>query len=283
MSAGNHPHFGADRSIDDAMHSPSTDRPNYSTKPSISNESIFISLTTDADTLKPTVKSWASIAATEVGQGQTVSIRQELPGWRPKGNGHDTAKGNPDGTTAMSRHDYIIKRAWRGPGPETQQVETTNAYDNTRRSRDDHRPGPRTLGGCLYEGLLPGTIIWHWDVQPRNVDHRDPLCIVFEDEIGREMTQKGRYCIIVEKLKCEEGQFNVLEAAIYTNDNTGLEHIDTDKHHHYFSICPAHIHVSRFENLIPSNPVLTINWMRHKCDEEAKLDRKAMVVIFPSA
>jgi hypothetical protein len=46
------------------------------------------------------------------------------------------------------------------------------------------------------------------------------------------MTKKGRYFVIVEKLKSEEGKFDVLETAIYTNDDTGLEHIDADKHHH---------------------------------------------------
>jgi hypothetical protein len=92
------------------------------------------------------------------------------------------------------------------------------------------------------------------------------------------MTQKGRYFVIVEKLKSKEGEFNVLEAAVYTNHETGLKHIDEDKHYHYFSLCPAQVHVSRFENLSPSNPILTINWMRQKRSEESKLHRKTIVV-----
>jgi hypothetical protein len=83
----------------------------------------------------------------------------------------------------MSRHDYIINNDWRrDPVPEAHQAQRASRHDNTERFKHNHRPGPRTLGGCLYEDLVPGTIIWHWNVRPWNADNHDPEWIAFEDD-----------------------------------------------------------------------------------------------------
>jgi hypothetical protein len=66
------------------MYSLSSEGPKCSTESSIPDQSQFINPIAGVETTKPAVKSWASIAATKGGQGQTLSIRREVPHGRQK-------------------------------------------------------------------------------------------------------------------------------------------------------------------------------------------------------
>lgn len=103
----------------------------------------------------------------------------------------------------------------------------------------------------------------------------------FIDDDVQHMIKKGRYYIIVENLTSAPGKFEVSEVAIYSNDDTGLEHVKPERHHEYFSLCPQHIGISKFKNLNPPNPVLKVDWMRAKpnaSDEHPMMKRTTMLV-----
>ena len=182
---------------------------------------------------------------------------------------------------AASKHDCIHQNDWRNPLPATQSLTPVHAEDDVRSIRD-FRSGSRTPGGYLYQDLKPGTIVWHRDIrQLFNAATVPHGWTIVKNANDRAMIQKGRYWIIVENLPSSEDRFEVKEVAIYSNGDTGLQFTPIERHHEYFSLCPRHVHESRFENRVPKNPLLKIDWMRSKPGEHSKLQRSTMLVHWP--
>lgn len=241
--------------------------------------------------------SWCSVAAKSVKQNSSISIRRIASNRQLDENRRQieqsidcsartiTSQASegwaaPISNTA-SRLDFIRTHDWREQAPAQQPVApraTQITQVNLNRLKSSFRPGPRTISGQLYEDLIPGTVIWHYDVRPLYGHPQSPGLIIFEDDQGRQMTKKGRYFVIVENLIPAGDSFEVNEVAIFTNQDTGLQPVNPANHYKYFSVCPEHIDVDDFKNLSPTNPVLKIDWMHpRRFDENQKL-RSTMVL-----
>ena len=234
----------------------------------------------------PAHKPWTSAAASPPSTGGAISMRRETYAVRTIQLRIEDAKDIENrfqveqSQDTASRRDVIMKHDWRRPLPGELELAPVDAKDVMRSNRE-YRPGPRTPGGCLYDDLNPGTIVWHWDIRPRfNAEQVALGWTAVEDAEGRAMIQKGRYYVIVENLPRVPGKFEVMEAPVYTNNNTGMRLIPAAQHGEHFSLCPLNIHESRFENLVPQNPLSKIDWIRTKpgSGEHSKMKRLTMLV-----
>ncbi|KAK3073590.1 hypothetical protein LTR53_004689 [Teratosphaeriaceae sp. CCFEE 6253] len=135
----------------------------------------------------------------------------------------------------------------------------TSAYTKRdKTSNYTHQNGLKTASGTLYSDQAVGNLLWHLDKQEhsgRKVPDSDPR-VTFEN--GKRYLTKGRYFLVVKAT-----EKTVTECPIYTNGDTGLQHVGLAKRKEFFSLRPDDVSVENFEkmNQVPETKFYSVGWV----------------------
>ncbi|KAK3111929.1 hypothetical protein LTR53_012324 [Teratosphaeriaceae sp. CCFEE 6253] len=154
-----------------------------------------------------------------------------------------------------------LENEWRLHNPAMNKSRPAPRSAYTKRDKTSnytHQHGLKTASGTLHSDQAAGNLLWHLDKQEhsgRKVPDSDPR-VTFEN--GKRYLTKGRYFLVVKAT-----EKTVTECPIYTNGDTGLQHVGLAKRKEFFSLRPDDVSVENFEkmNQVPETKFYSVGWV----------------------